>query len=291
MAGCDFYAREFGRRHRLIGKLSRYCRAITYTSRSGISKGMRRRGGLGFLPSFLTKETAEVKFLKGLSLNDAVVYDIGGYEGLMTLFFARVAQQVVTYEANPENVGRIAENLRLNQFKNCIVRQIAIGEQDGLVTLTFDELMVGRASVDPEICDELAKSSPHIRIVQVPLTSLDNDVERFALPDPTFIKIDIEGMEAAALTGMKRIIARCHPAMFIELHGTTPEDKRTNARAVMAQLRACGYRIYDVEAACYIPEAEPGTGRESHLYAAHETQKVTKKQNSEAGERSLSNLA
>ena len=45
--------------------------------------------------------------------------------------------------------------------------------------------------------------------------------------------------------------------MFIELHGTTPEDKRTNARAVMAQLRACGYRIYDVEAACYIPEAEP----------------------------------
>ena len=55
----------------------------------------------------------------------------------------------------------------------------------------------------------------------------------------------------------------------------------------MAQLRACGYRIYDVEAACYIPEAEPGTGRESHLYAAHETQKVTEKQNSEAGERSL----
>ena len=55
----------------------------------------------------------------------------------------------------------------------------------------------------------------------------------------------------------------------------------------MAQLFAGGYRIYDVEAACYIPEAEPGTGRESHLYAAHETQKVTKKQNGEAGERSL----
>src|SRR5947209_1856467 len=90
---------------------------FTYTIRHGLARGMKRKGGLGFLP-INKAETAETRHLERLPLAGKVVYDIGGFEGVLALFFASRASQVICWEPNPRNYARVVENIRLNNLSN-----------------------------------------------------------------------------------------------------------------------------------------------------------------------------
>lgn len=68
---------------------------VTYTARRGLVKGMIRKGGLGFIPEFIGGDAGnqgENQFLEQLSLDGLVVYDIGAFQGLLTLFFSSRAK-------------------------------------------------------------------------------------------------------------------------------------------------------------------------------------------------------
>jgi hypothetical protein len=54
-------------------------------------------------------------------------------------------------------------------------------------------------------------------------------------------------MELNALQGMSQILKSKRPDLYLELHGTTAEDKRTNAAGVISFLAERGYDIYSVE--------------------------------------------
>ena len=85
--GESFRSRHFGLRHRVVAFISsRMFGNLTYRVRHGLAAGMRRKGGLGFLP-FASGPDGRSRFLSGLDLAGKTVYDIGG-EGVLTLFFA-----------------------------------------------------------------------------------------------------------------------------------------------------------------------------------------------------------
>jgi FkbM family methyltransferase len=256
---------DFTLRHRLTAAVSRRLQGIVYTSRGGLTRGLRRKGGLGFLPGAAHPDTAETRFLQTLNFTGKVVYDIGGFQGLMTLFFAKTARQVLTFEANPVNVVRIYENAGLNRFKNVFVLNVAVGSQDGILRLRLDPLMTGAASGDPEISQQILGEVKHATEFSVILTSIDAAIRRFQIPAPAFVKIDIEGMELDALQGMTALIASTKPALYLELHGTTEQDKRANATDVIGFVRGHHYKIFDVEQNRDITNDVP-TGRESHIY-------------------------
>jgi hypothetical protein len=70
------------------------------------------------VPAFVkTQPSPEETFWQGLSLEGQVVYYAGAFHGLLTLFFARRAGQVISYEPNSRNHARLQENLRLNGFR------------------------------------------------------------------------------------------------------------------------------------------------------------------------------
>ena len=257
-----YYSREFSLKHRLISWLSRSL-SLSYTSRHGLAVGLKRKGGLGFLPG--GRPTPEEEFLRKLDLTGKTVFDVGGFLGLMTLFFASRAKQVVTYEPVPESRRRIATNVELNGFTNVTLRDVALSSEPGNLTLTFDELMSGGASGDPEISHELAGSAAHPRHITVPVTTIDLEIAS-GQPVPDLIKVDVEGMEYKVLRGMSELLARSKPWVYFELHGTTPEDKRTNAQDVIATLRDLGYTVYDVERGRDIGRTETITGIESHVW-------------------------
>jgi FkbM family methyltransferase len=265
----NYRTSNFSLRHRFVSTLSQRMQNLVYTSRQGLTKGMKRKGGLGFIPeSMIGHPSEEVQFLRGLKLSGMVIYDVGGYQGLMTIFFAKAASRVITYEANPTNVVRILENAELNGEKNVFVRSAAVGSEDGVLTLHFDPLMSGAASGNPEIAGQITSTGRGIREWSVAMTTIDADISRFHLPPPDFVKIDIEGMELQALEGMAQTIAQSHPDFYVELHGASPEHKRANASAVISFLTSRGYSVYAVEQKRLITNETP-TGSESHIYCRH----------------------
>ena len=256
-------------RHRVIASLSQRLDGITYTQRHGLIRGMRRRGGLGFLPALLAggrHETAEHRFLRQLDLAGKVVYEVGAFQGLLTLFFSSRAKEVIAYEPNPPSYERVVQNLRLNGRNNVRVRQLAVGELPGTITLLSDPLMPGGTSGDPAVATQI-QHSPSATSVTVPVVTLDADIASARLPVPDLIKIDIEGMELPALRGMTQTLRQHHPALYMEMHGATVERKNDNVRNIVDCVNALGYHaILHVESGEQITCANATRGREGHLY-------------------------
>jgi FkbM family methyltransferase len=257
-------------RHRLVAAISNRLDSVTYTQRHGLIRGMKRKGGLGFLPAMLADgghETAEHRFLRSLDLSQATVYEVGAFQGILTLFFSGRAKEVIAYEPNPSSFQRVIENLRLNGRANVRVRNLAVGESEGSITLLCDALMPGGASADPLLADQIRESSPDAASITVRTIALDDDIAANHFPPPDFVKIDIEGMELPALRGMRQILLQYRPALYLEMHGATVEHKNRNVRAIVDFLSELGYEdLLHVESGEHVSRDNATRAREGHLY-------------------------
>ena len=238
-----------------------------YTVRHGLARGLRRRGGLGFVPQ-LAAPSAEERFLQQLALDGETVFDVGGYEGIFTLFFARCVGphgRVVTFEPNPRNFARIVENVRLNGFSHVQVRQLAVGSAPGRASLVFPADETARGSLETRIADQI-KQEHGVVSVDVDLDTLDRQVAA-GLPEPDFVKLDVEGLELDVLQGMRGLLERRHPRLYIEIHGADVQRKLENVTAVVELLWAAGYHVLHVETntALERPDQLP-LGIRGHLY-------------------------
>lgn len=256
-------------RHRVIATLSQRLDGITYTQRHGLIRGMKRQGGLGFLPAILAggdHETREHAFLRALDLKDKVVFEIGAFQGILTLFFSSRAKQVIAYEPNPPSYRRVLQNLKLNGRENVQVRNLAVGDQPGTLTLVADPLMPGGTSGDPTVAGQI-RGTAAATTVTVPVVTIDHDIAGAQLPIPDFVKIDIEGMELPALKGMASTLRQHHPDLYMEMHGATMEHKDANVRAIVEYVTALGYTdILHVESGEKITIANATHGRRGHLF-------------------------
>jgi FkbM family methyltransferase len=227
---------------------------VTYTVRNGLNKGLKRRGGLGWMP--MENPTPELDFWQALDLSGQVVYDVGAFHGLLTIFFARRARKVVAFEPNSRNRRRLAENVRLNGFQNVTVRPYGLSSKTETAQMSFDALAPGTASLD----QGLAWGGEHETIE---LRRLDDEQ---GLEAPDLIKVDVEGFELEVLKGASKTLER-HPALFLEMHGADLEDKRRRVRAIVEFLVAAGYRnILHVESQTAITPQNADEAAQGHLY-------------------------
>ncbi len=254
--------------------LSRVFQNHTYTSRHGLAKGLKRKGGLAFLPSFVPRSTEMLKeelFIAGLDFTGQTVFDIGGDQGIYTLFFARKVGEtgkVFTFEPNPTSYRHIVTNVELNGFKNVQVKNIALGDKPGNVTLVFPAFDPGRGSADAGITQQITGEGT-AQTIQTPLDTADSLISGGELPPPDFAKIDVEGFERPVLVGMRETIDKWHPTLFIEIHGANPELKRQNIRGVVALLLEHRYTIHHVESGKNISAENADLACEGHIYCTY----------------------
>jgi FkbM family methyltransferase len=255
-------------RHRLTSWISQNVFGnCVYTSGHGLTKGLRRKGGLGWLPEFLSGsvETEEHRFWLSLDLKDKVIYDVGSFQGLLALFFARTARAVICYEPNDNNRRRLLENIALNRMTHISVRPVGIGAEPGSATMYFSPLMSGGASVDQLTVQNLQKQAAARQVIEI--TTLDREVASGTQQPPDFIKIDIEGYELQALQGARETILRCRPELFLEMHGETIREKKEKVRAITDFLMAVNYDVLHVETGTKIHPGNSEVAMEGHLYA------------------------
>ncbi len=219
-----------------------------YTTRRGLAKGLKRKGGLGFLPQ-VAQPTQEDKFLMNLDLNGQTIYDVGGAQGLYTIFFARAVGEkgkVVTFEPNQELCNTIIENVKLNKFNHVEVRQIALGKERKKETLVFNPLAPGGGSLHEKEKARILRSKL-AKTVEVEVDSLDHQIATSSLPKPDFIKIDVQGVELDVLLGMNETIQEYKPKLLVEIHGGYKNWEIKNLLRVVEFLIAKTYSIYHVE--------------------------------------------
>jgi len=165
-----------------------------------------------------------------------VAYDVGANIGYVSLLLAKAVGDrgtVYAFEALPENLNRLRENIQLNRLSNR-VKVIASAVVDFSQPVRF---LVGPSGSMGKVSGSAGRLESKQIAIDVPGVALDDFVYRDGNPVPQVIKMDIEGGEVLALRGMARLLKQAHPLVFLELHG--PDA----ARVAWDTLNACGYRI------------------------------------------------
>jgi FkbM family methyltransferase len=241
----------------------------TYTVRHGLLRGLKRKGGLGWVPQVFSRsiETPELEFWRKLPLTGLTVYDVGSFEGLLALFFASKAKQVICYEPNSRNHARLLDNIELNGFKNVTVRKTGVGETVQQIDLIWNPAMPGGASAESATAEHLHNTVAGAQVETIPVTTLDRDVEENRLAPPDLIKIDIEGWELQALRGATSLLRQFGPAIYLEMHGETMAEKKRKVADIVRFLEEKGYsRIEHVETGQLVTSSNSQIAVEGHLY-------------------------
>ncbi|MGH9467131.1 MAG: FkbM family methyltransferase [Terriglobales bacterium] len=266
----DLPFRHYTLKHRFLAWISMHLfDNATYTVRHGLLKGLKRKGGLGWVPALLSPGvmTAEQQFWSQLDLSGMTVYDVGAFHGLLTLFFARRANAVVCFEPNTQNRKRLVENLILNGIKNVEVREVGVGSRREMRRMVGRPLMPGGASVDDKAVRGLLQAGVKTVVEEIPMITLDEEIPLAGLPAPDFIKIDTEGWEIEALRGARNSLACYRPALFLEMHGATVREKRRKVAEIVAFLWELNYRrIRHIETGTTITPDDTSAAMEGHLY-------------------------
>ena len=239
-----------------------------YSIRYGLPRGLKRKGGLGFLARSRPL-TVEESFLAQVPLEGRTVYDVGCLDGMYTLFFARAvgpSGRVVAFEPNPRNCETIADNLALNDFTNVDVHDVGLGTRSEVSELVIPFGAPGQGTVNGELQRHYLQQSRTTR-VPIRIEPLDTYRHANAIPPPDVIKIDVEGFELQVLEGATSTLEEFKPKLFIELHGLEPSARLQNVRRVIELLGSVGYNApLHVETGRAVDSANPPY--EGHLWAS-----------------------
>lgn len=239
-----------------------HSRDWTYTIRQGVATGLKRKGGFGFIPRSLSPEE---KFLFSLEWQGRIVYDVGGYEGIYTLFFAKavgLAGRVFTFEPNPANCRKIRENIRLNRLTNVQLIPLGLGSGKGQSKLVFCPNEPARGTINADYQQSLQQKGG-TTCIEIELDSLDNQLAANPqLPPPDFIKVDVEAAELEVLAGMSQTLQIHRPRLFIEIHSGV--DVKFLAQGLLEK----NYRLHHVESDTPIDSGNTNVAYNGHLYCA-----------------------
>lgn len=157
-----------------------------------------------------------------------IAFDVGANAGAFAQQMSRQAGPrgiVCAFEASPRIIGRTHHNLTAAGCHNVTLYHRAIWHRSGEV------VHLAEGSHLNDRVEEGAGGTP------VPTLALDDFIAATGLV-PSFVKMDIEGAELAALQGCPRLIAEGRPIMALE---QAPDDMRCHA-----VLTAAGYLAVDL---------------------------------------------
>jgi FkbM family methyltransferase len=163
-----------------------------------------------------------------------LVFDVGAHVGDRIAAFRRLGARVVAVEPQPALVRTL--RLIYGRDRAVAIEPVAVGASAGEIELklNIDNPTVSTAS---QAFVQAADGAPGwegqawSRSIPVPVITLDALIARHGTP--AFIKIDVEGFEAAALAGLTR------PVAALSFEFTTIQ--RDVAAAALARCAALGY--------------------------------------------------
>ncbi len=153
-------------------------------------------------------EEQEYDLLPDLVRSGDVVLDLGANVGHYTARLSELvgpAGRVYAFEPFPQTFAVLKRNAVRFKYKNVMLINMAASDHNG-----FDSMKVGR--FDNGLPNRYMASIAKDGDVQISCTTID----RLNIPNVSFIKIDIERHEMAALRGMEGLLARSRPTILIE---------------------------------------------------------------------------
>ncbi len=184
-------------------------------------------------------EKHETILLKNLIKKGDVFLDVGANFGYYTLLASKLVGKtgkVFSFEPDPYNFSILQRNIKINNCANVLCVNKAVGERDEKIYFYIDADNLGRHNI-------ISNWSNHK--LSVDKISLDNFFQKGIRVD--LVKIDIEGVEELAISGMKKIIqTNKQIKLLIEFFPERIRQNKLNPNNLNKLINSFGFSIYEV---------------------------------------------
>lgn len=157
--------------------------------------------------SIYIKEPETIEWIKFWSeRTNGVFYDIGANIGIYSLYAAHLGNvEVFSFEPVQNNFSQLNLNIELNEFNNVFPFNIAVSNENKLNQLEINDLRVGNSGAQLNTLYKTEKMDV-LKQEKVISLSIDSLIDQYGFPCPSFIKIDVDGIESLILQGMKKTL-------------------------------------------------------------------------------------
>ena len=148
-----------------------------------------------------------------------VLLDVGANIGVTAAILSAYCPDasVVAIEAGPSVLEVLRRNLERNELTSVTPLQFAVGDRDGVAQFV-EESAFGHIVDDFDV-PEVRQRGLTVDVEMRTIDSIVDDLERDRGVDAVdLIKVDIEGAEPAAITGMQRTLEKYAPVLWVELN-------------------------------------------------------------------------
>jgi len=178
----------------------------------------------------------EGRFLRETLRPGMRVIDIGANIGYFTLLMANMVGaegRVLAVEADPDTVGILRANLELRDSTNVEVLPVVATRSRGIVTVSrCAGNLGGHKGFVAAGADEY---------IPVQGIRLDDALDPAAPID--FVKVDVEGMDHAAIEGLERSIRQWRPLLLVEFNPANIEAFGDDPHEVLRFYRGLGLQV------------------------------------------------
>jgi len=167
----------------------------------------------------------DIPLLKTFVKPTDVCWDIGANAGTYTLHLSRLAAHVFAFEPVPHSFDILRDVTARAQLTNVVARSLALSDKVGRAKMALPvEGFYGgfyMASLDTAGPLEVATSTIDALVAE-------------GVPEPDFIKCDVEGAEDLVLDGARELLTRRRPIWLLE---TFRDD-------IVQRMRSLGYSAH-----------------------------------------------
>jgi FkbM family methyltransferase len=194
-------------------------------------------------------EPQETTLLQQILRPGMTFVDVGANWGYFTLCAAHLvggSGRVVSIEVDPRACRTLRANINRNKLESVTVIEMAASDAAGVLQLHEYEGAANEFGNFGLIRAEATVSSR--RQFDVAASPVDDVLERAGIDQIDLLKMDIEGAEGRALTGLRRALGdRRIKFLLLEVHPQYLRDQGTSVERVFADLRSHGYRAWKID--------------------------------------------
>jgi FkbM family methyltransferase len=186
---------------------------------------------------FYEEEPETLAWMDGFEAGD-VFYDVGAATGLFSMYAAlKPGVAVYAFEPKATSFGVLVEHLAMNGMGDRVFPlPVALSDKNEATRLALSQMAAGSGG------NSVGGAPDQFGLTQYSFNQgalayrLDDLISAFALPAPTQLKIDVDGIEGVILKGAPHALARVTGVM-IEVEGRNAEE--ADAR-LLPYLKAAG---------------------------------------------------
>lgn len=185
--------------------------------------------------------------LQKLLPKDGIAVDVGAHGGQVTRLLAELMPQGVVVSVEPSGYARSVLRLALwaRGIQNAIIVAAALGTYNGIATLRTPIKMKGDMGYGLAHIGAGATSDGRRIVTEtVVVTTLDCLFAELGLERLDFIKVDIEGYEAAFIAGANITLARFKPVVMMEHNEDFLARAGSSADQLWSEMTDLGYAAH-----------------------------------------------